>query len=205
MLLASLAATVGLVMQVGSAPSKPNDLTHSKVVVCDSEGFLAAAQEAERSRVSKRIDETIFARMSSEPNTIVLDARSSEHWKQLRIRGSINLPYTDFSASALERLIPDKNTRILIYCRNNLMDTRPPIAISGENPQASQTSAVPPSVSVQYPDEFDPPQIPKEFRAGLNIPTYITLFIYGYTNVWELSSAVDPNRSSIQFEGSQAP
>jgi hypothetical protein len=160
----------------------------SKTVVCDSEGFLEAAQKAEVSRQKRRIDEATFARMASEPNTIVLDARSKEQWKQLRVKGSVNLPYTDFSAAALEKLIPARDTRVLIYCRNNLIDSKP-----------TEKAAHELKGGIPYPDEFDPPHIAKSFAAGLNIPTFITLHIYGYTNVWELSAAVDPNNSPIQF------
>jgi hypothetical protein len=122
-LIAALSVAIALAVETGS-PRTAQTSTSTETVVCDSEGFLKAAQDAESSRLSRRIDEVTFARMAAEPKTIVLDARSSEHWKQLRVRGSLNLPYTDFSASALERIIPSRDTRVLIYCRNNIRDTR---------------------------------------------------------------------------------
>lgn len=193
-LIAALSVAIALAVESGSPRTAQTSTSTETVVVCDSEGFLKAAQDAESSRLSRRIDEATFARMAEEPETIVLDARSSEHWKQLRVRGSLNLPYTDFSASALERIIPSRDTRVLIYCRNNIRDTRPasPVRIQ-------------PQRTFPYPDEFDPPQIPKAFAAGLNIPTFITLHIYGYTNVWELNAAVDPNASPIKFDTKVAP
>lgn len=199
----ALAVASVFILQAGSAPSESGVKLPPEAIVCDSEGFLKAAQEAERSRVSKRIDEVTFAKMCQEPNTIVLDARSNEHWKQLRVKGSVNLPYTEFSAKALERLVPTRETRILIYCRNNLVDTRPQGAFPVEPQQPTRFLTNTDSVPHPYPDDFNPPQIPKAFQAGLNIPTYITLHIYGYKNVWELSSAVDPNNSAIHFESSK--
>lgn len=88
----SFAATVTLCFmhQAGSAPSKSGQKPPAKVTACDSDGFLKAAQKAERSRVTKRINEATFDRMATEPKTIVLDARSSEHWKHLRIKNSVN-------------------------------------------------------------------------------------------------------------------
>ena len=154
---------------------------------CDSAGFLEAAAKAERLRVKRRLTAEAFARMAREPNTIVLDARSTSDFRNLRIKGSVNLPYTAMAEESLRRIIPDLKTRILIYCRNNIDDTRPP--------DAARTGGL------RYPDEFDPPHVPKRYNAGLNIPTYITLYIYGYHNVWELDPAVDPNHSPIEFEG----
>lgn len=164
-----------------------------RVLSCDSAGFLKAAAEAERLRVKRRISAETFARMAKEPGTIVLDARSEESYAALRIKGSINLPYTEMAAESLWRNFPSQSTRILIYCRNNIYDTRP-VGLPLEPTRTARTGAVP------YPDEFDPPQIPKTYAAGLNIPTYITLYIYGYRNVWELDPAVDPNHSPIEFE-----
>jgi hypothetical protein len=192
-LIAALSAVIAFAVEFDS-PRAEQKILPAQTVVCDSEGFLKAAQDAESTRLSRRIDEATFARMAGEPKTIVLDARSSDHWKQLRVRGSVSLPYTDFSASALERIIPSRDTRVLIYCRNNIKDTRP-----------VKPLPVQPQRSLSYPDEFDPPQIPKAFAAGLNIPTFITLHIYGYANVYELSTAVDPNASPIQFDSTIVP
>jgi hypothetical protein len=160
---------------------------------CDSAGFLKAAAEAEKLRVKRRVSAETFARMAREPGTIVLDARGALDHEQLRVKGSINLPYTAMAEESLHKAIPNRDTRILIYCRNNIVSYRPE--------QAFPVKPVKPTPvrEFNYPMEFDPPQIPKTFGAGLNIPTYITLYIYGYQNVWELNPAVDPNNSPIEF------
>jgi hypothetical protein len=159
---------------------------------CDSAGFLEAAAKAERLRVKRRISAETFARMAKEPGTIVLDARGQGDYQQLRVKGSVNLPYTAMAAESLRQLIPNPDTRILIYCRNNLVDYAPPGGFPVEPVKTGKRK-------LPYPREFDPPQIPKTYGAGLNIPTYITLYIYGYRNVWELDPAVDPNHSAIEF------
>lgn len=158
---------------------------------CDSAAFLKAAAEAESLRAARRVTAEDFARMAKEPGAIVLDARGKADYDALRIKGSVSLPYTSMAADSLRHIIPNPKTRILIYCRNNLIDTRP-AAVPAAKPAGLKEAP--------YPDEFEPPLIPKAFAAGLNIPTYITLHIYGYRNVWELDPAIDPNRSVIEFE-----
>ena len=156
----------------------------------DSSGFLKAAHEAEALRVTRRVSAEAFARMAKEGKTVIVDARSKAHFDQLRIKGSINLPYTEMAEATLGRLIPDKLTRILIYCRNNLAERPAPVPNATKEKEGGEGEFV-------YPTEFDPPKFP---TAGLNIPTYITLYIYGYRNIWELDPVVDPNQSIIEFE-----
>jgi phage shock protein E len=57
--------------------------------------------------------------MSQEPGTIILDARSAEMYELLHVKGAINLSFPDIAIESLKNTIPDKNTRILIYCNNN--------------------------------------------------------------------------------------
>lgn len=147
----------------------------------DSTAFLKAAQEAEALRVTRRVSEADFVRMAKEEKTVILDARSRAHFDRLRIKGSKSLPYTEMAEATLRRLIPDTSTKILIYCRNNLPDEPAFVGDPGS----------------LFPAEFDPPKFPS---AGLNIPTYITLYIYGYRNVWELDPVVVPGKSVIEFE-----
>ena len=39
----------------------------------------------------------------------------------------------------------------------------------------------------------------KAARAALNIPTFITLYTYGYRNTYELGPVLDPSRSDLEF------
>lgn len=105
-MLAPLAAPA----QSQSAPANPR---------IDAQAFLAITTDALRHREGRRVSEDDFRRMGSEPGTIVLDARSSEKYRELHIAGALNLSFPDITEASLARLIPDKNTRILIYCNNN--------------------------------------------------------------------------------------
>ena|SRR5262252_2895061 len=85
----------------------------------DMQGYLKAASEAAEYRESRRLSEPEFIRMSQEPGTIVLDARSREKYNELHIKGAINLSFPDITVDSLKTKLPDKNARILIYCNNN--------------------------------------------------------------------------------------
>ncbi len=85
----------------------------------DALAYLDVAQDAMRHRESRRVSEQDFLRMSIEPDTLVLDARSSEKFRELHVAGAVNLSFPDITAESLAQAIPNKNTRILIYCNNN--------------------------------------------------------------------------------------
>jgi Rhodanese-like domain len=85
----------------------------------NASAFLATAHDAMMQRENRRVSEEEFLRMSVEPGTVVLDARSSEKFREMHIRGAINLSFSDITAESLARVIPGKNTRVLIYCNNN--------------------------------------------------------------------------------------
>ena len=97
----------------------------AKVVInnpaIDMKGYLAVAAEAAQHRESRRLTEDEFIQMSREPGTIILDARSQEKYKELHIRGAINLSFPDITVDSLNATLPDKNARILIYCNNNFV------------------------------------------------------------------------------------
>lgn len=88
----------------------------------DMPGYLAVAKEAAVYREARRVSEEEFIRMSGQPDTIILDARSREKFDELHIRGAINLSFPDIAIESLKQTIPDRNTRILIYCNNNFVN-----------------------------------------------------------------------------------
>jgi phage shock protein E len=85
----------------------------------DMQGYLRIAKEAAAHRESHRLSEADFIRMSREPGTIVLDARSREMYELLHVKGAVNLSFPDIAVSTLAAKLPDKDARILIYCNNN--------------------------------------------------------------------------------------
>jgi hypothetical protein len=92
----------------------------------DMEGFLRVSREAAQHRATRRVTEEEFLRMSREPGTLVLDARSREKFNELHVKGAVNLSFPDIAVESLARTIPDKATRILIYCNNNFTNAEGP-------------------------------------------------------------------------------
>ena len=87
----------------------------------DMKAHIRLTEEAAKLRENRRLTEQEFLRMSREPGTIVLDARSTEAYDEIHVKGAVHLSYPDFTDSALARVIPSKQTRILIYCNNNFL------------------------------------------------------------------------------------
>ena len=92
----------------------------------DMQGFLRVSMQAAEHRETRRISEADFIRMSREPGTIVLDARSRQRFDELHVKGAINLSFPDIAVETLQKTIPGKNTRVLIYCNNNFTGAEGP-------------------------------------------------------------------------------
>ncbi len=92
----------------------------------DMPGYLRVAHEAALHREARRVSEADFIRLAREPETIVLDARSRAKYDELHVKGAVNLSFPDIALASLARAIPDKDTRILIYCNNNFTNAEVP-------------------------------------------------------------------------------
>jgi len=92
----------------------------------DMPGYLRVSQEAAEHRESRLLSEEEFLRMSREPGTVVLDARSRGKFDELHVRDAISLPFSDIAIESLKAAIPDRSTRILIYCNNNFANAEGP-------------------------------------------------------------------------------
>lgn len=82
-------------------------------------GFAKLTQELAPVREKNRVSEEDFLKMASEPGTVVFDARSTDKFERIHVKGALHLAFTDFTEEALQKVVPDKTTRILIYCNNN--------------------------------------------------------------------------------------
>jgi len=92
----------------------------------DMGGFLKVSASAAKHRETRRVSQEEFIRMSRQPGTIVLDARSKQRFDELHVKGALNLSFPDITIESLGKVIPDKNTRILIYCNNNFLNAPGP-------------------------------------------------------------------------------
>ena len=119
------------------------------------------------------VTESEFIRLSCEPGTVILDARSHAMFDLLHVQGAINLNFSDIAVESLAKTFPDKSQRILIYCNNNFANS--PRAFASKMPSAS-----------------------------LNLSTFVTLYGYGYTNVYELGPLLDAKTSKIELASNEA-
>lgn len=123
-----LASFIALAPLLHATDPIPNPLV-------DYKGFRQIAANVESVRETRRITEQQFADMAAEPGTIVLDARSADKFALRHIKGAVSLPFTDFTAASLARVIPAKTTRVVIYCNNNFLGARESFA--SKSPAAS--------------------------------------------------------------------
>jgi len=117
-----LAAAAGVASEP-TASRSGEDISNPQI---DMPAFLDAAQAAAEHRRTHRVGEEEFLRMMAEPGTVVLDARSAEKFAELHVRGATNLSFPDLTIESLARVIPDKDTRVLIYCNNNFSGAEGP-------------------------------------------------------------------------------
>ena len=110
------------------------------------------------------------------------------------LKGAIHLNFSDFNVQSLARLIPSKETKILIYCNNNFKQ-EPLFKIP------FVTKSIQPVVMTT----LNQTQLQPGPTLALNIPTYINLYGYGYKNVYELSELVSTQHPGLKMQGSDAP
>ncbi len=125
-----------------------------------------------------------FLEMSEEKGVLILDTRSDEMYRRKHIKGAVHLNFSDFTQENLAALIPDPETKILIYCNNN---------IDGDEIHFPTKAAKPALIGKAI----------EPVTLALNIPTYINLYGYGYRNVYELSELVPALIGKAVFEGTE--
>lgn len=188
--------STGLVMlflALGSLIQAQNvDPVYPKSLV-DIDAFIDLLDQVKPHRAKRIVSLDQFVEMGSSKNTVILDTRSKAMYDSLHVKGAIHLNFSDFTQGTLSELIPDKNTRILIYCNNNFIE---PLTLTS-SPYFVSKVAMPEM-------DLDLGAMRGSLTLALNIPTYINLFGYGYENVYELGELVDMDDTRIQFEGVQA-
>jgi len=152
----------------------------AQIAKVDYDVYEKLVAEVKEHRKKRLVNLDDFMKLSREKDVVILDTRSAEMYKSKHIKGAIHLNFSDFTQENLARLIPNKNTRILIYCNNNF---------EGDEIYFATKAYIPPSAKE------------KSYTLALNIPTYINLFGYGYKNIYELSELIQVFDKRVQFEG----
>ena len=124
----SLAAVAALL-----PAAEPQQLVINPLIRFDL--FAAKVSEAGIDRPRRLLKEAEFLEAMREPGVVLLDARSGPMFALRHIQGAVNLSLPDFSEEALARVIPSKNTKVLIYCNNNFRGS--PVAMASKVSSAS--------------------------------------------------------------------
>ncbi|MBN8608478.1 MAG: rhodanese-like domain-containing protein [Caulobacterales bacterium] len=124
---AALALTGAAVFAVAAVAQ--NKVRTDASAQIDYRGFRGLTGEVEAYRADRLVSLAEFQRMARAPNTIVLDARSADAYREGHIGGAINLPFTDFTDQSLAAALRDPNVRILIYCNNNFSNNAQPVIL----------------------------------------------------------------------------
>jgi phage shock protein E len=111
LLLVSLTLATSIVRAQDSIPNR----------LIDYLGFEKIVETSRTERESHRLTEEAFLAQMREPGVVVLDARSAAMYQLRHIDGAVNLPFTDFTAASLAKVLPAPETKILIYCNNNFL------------------------------------------------------------------------------------
>ena len=124
-LLLTLFASIGSVLAADQIPNRLIDYKEFQKIVA------ASASERE----SRRLTEARFIKAMADEKAVLLDARTASKYELRHIRGAVSLPFTDFIADSLAKVIPAKHTKILIYCNNNFEGS--PVSFASKAPSAS--------------------------------------------------------------------
>jgi rhodanese-related sulfurtransferase len=180
---------VSIMMLVANAGLAQNtNYPKAKVSFDDFKGLVA---EVETHRAARLVDLNTFLKMSKEEGVIILDSRSDFRFDRIHLKGAKHLAFTDYTQDNLKKLIPDPETKILIYCNNNFDGNQTDFASKVAVPRPKSDKAAAAQFAAQT----------KPLMMALNIPTYINLYGYGYHNVYELHELVKVNDPRITFEG----
>lgn len=86
----------------------------------DYEAYYKKAGELNSLRKERTIGVNKLLEMKEDKKTIILDVRSKLSYECSHIDGAINIPYSDIKEGTLESIIPNKDTRVVIYCDNGI-------------------------------------------------------------------------------------
>ncbi|HTK58962.1 MAG TPA: rhodanese-like domain-containing protein [Sphingomicrobium sp.] len=115
--------TLVAALMIAAAPAVAKD----RNPLIDYAGFQQLTKDVSAYRQGRLLSWDEFEKAGRQPRTLILDARSADAFAAGHIEGAVNLPFTDFTAASLARVIGDKDRQILIYCNNNFSNNKAPV------------------------------------------------------------------------------
>jgi hypothetical protein len=167
------------------------DDDYSKSLV-NFEHYEVLMQEIKGIRKERLISFDQLLKFQKDSKTIILDTRSKDKYEAKHIKGAINLPFTEFTTGNLRAIIPDTDTRIIIYCNNNF---------EGDEKYFSGKFFTPDMQGKRTMIKGEGMFNPKTITLALNIPTYLGLYGYGYRNIYELDELVNIDDPRLILDG----
>lgn len=129
----------------------------------DYQGYQALTADVGPYRQKRLIGLAEFRKLARADGALLLDARSAQAFAEGHMAGAVNMPLPDFTAESLAQLIGSNKDRLILIYCNN-----------------------------NFRNNIRP-VVTKARPLALNIQTFINLYGYGYTNIFELGEAVDMN------------
>ena len=169
------------------SPPEDNNKNRYETALVSYSDYEKLVNEVKFLRANNLISFDQLLELKKDTNTLILDTRSKDKYEAKHISGAINLPFTEFTQGNLKRIIPDINTRIIIYCNNNFKGDQILFASKTFDPEVAGKKTM-----IASQDTI---------MLALNIPTYINLYGYGYRNILELNELVNINDPRLILVG----
>ncbi len=141
----------------------------------DYEGYVTLTQDVRPVRAKRLITLAESNKRAAEPKVLVLDARSAAAFAEGHMEGAVNLPFPDFTAESLAAAIGPYQKRAILIYCSN-----------------------------NFTDNKRP-VVAKAIPLALNTQTFVSLYGYGYKNVWELGEAVTMANPRVVGSRAQSP
>lgn len=108
----------------GLSVSKQSNQPTQKKSLIDYNSFSALVKEVDSYRKSRQVSVEKFNKLSDQNGVLILDTRSKRAYTRKHLKNAVHLNFSDFTKDKLAKVIPSKNTAILIYCNNNFSGDR---------------------------------------------------------------------------------
>jgi rhodanese-related sulfurtransferase len=139
----------------------------------DYRGYMALVQKLEPVRNARLVAWPEFHRLAKAKRAILLDPRTPDAFAKGHLKGAVNVPLTDFSADRLREVLGEDTDRPIFLYCNN------------------------------HFRENRPPVVLKTGKLAIAIPTFISLYGYGYENVWELADVIGMDDPGVEWVTSE--
>ncbi|MEO0883440.1 MAG: rhodanese-like domain-containing protein [Pseudomonadota bacterium] len=126
LLTAAIFLMTGLFTAQGQDNASPAPIVTTERAI-NFDGFLAFSERTMAYRADRLISLDDFLTFAGEYDTIILDTRSASAFAEGHIDGAVHLNFSDFTERKLADIVPDRATRILIYCNNNFIEDAEPV------------------------------------------------------------------------------